>query len=88
MLALHREGKGDAQISLGVARGGLEERGGAGLVRRDDGLVTDVVREDVVVLSKCVDGRNVRVQEVGRPGGRETIDGERAREGEVDAIHS
>ena len=53
------ERKGDAQISLGVARGGLEERGGAGLVRRDDGLVTDVVRKDVVVLLENVDGVNV-----------------------------
>lgn len=77
-------GRDRSDERLDVSGGGLDIRCGVRIGGESDNLVTNVEREDVVVLAKCRDGRRVEVEEVRRPAWVGSINRAVKRECEVD----
>lgn len=75
-----------SQISFNISSSGFNERRDCSLIRTRNDLVTNIIRENVLVFGEGIDGFQVKVQKIRRPGRRSTIDRAIDRESQVDTI--
>ena len=84
-LGRHEAPVRNSQVCPNIPSSGFDKRGSVGPSRVHDDLVANVVGQDVVVLVEGIYSSDVKVEEVGRPGRVQAIDGAIGRKCKVDA---